>query len=94
MPGSAMMTLRVDPELLAALKRRAAREGRSVSAEVRRLIERDVGQTKTPRAKRASTMGMFPDFEAPTLDDLKGLRRRFSSRLSTAKTAKTRRRSA
>lgn len=86
-----MMTLRVDPELLAALKRRAASEGRSVSAEVRRLIERDVEQMKTRRAKRASTMGMFPDFEAPTLDQLKGLRRRFSSSFSSAK---ARRRSA
>jgi plasmid stability protein len=85
MPGSAMMTLRVDPELLAALKRRAAREGRSVSAEVRRLIERDVEQPRPPRAKRTSTMGMFPDFEAPTLDQLKGLRRRFSSSLSSPK---------
>jgi plasmid stability protein len=91
MPGSAMMTLRVDPELLAALKRRAAREGRSVSAEVIRMIQRDVEPTKSPRAKRTSTMGMFPDFEAPTLDELKGLRRRFSSRLLSAR---TRRRSA
>ena len=91
MPGSAMMTLRVDPELLAALKRRAAREGSSVSAEVRRLIERDVERVASRRAKRTSTMGMFPDFDAPTLDQLKGLRRRFSSSLSSVK---TRRRSA
>lgn len=91
MPGSAMMTLRVDPELLAALKRRAAREGRSVSAEVRRLIERDVERVASRRAKRTSTMGMFPNFEAPTLDQLKGLRRRFSSSLSSVK---ARRRSA
>ena len=86
-----MMTLRVDPELLAALKRRAAREGRSVSAEVIRMIQRDVEPTKLPRAKRTSTMGMFPDFEAPTLGELKGLRRRFSSALFSAR---TRRRSA
>lgn len=80
-----MMTLRVDPKLLAVLKRRAAREGRSVSAEVIRMIRRDVEPTKSPRAKRTSTMGMFPDFEAPRLDELKGLRRRFSSGLSSAR---------
>ena len=77
------MTLRMYPDLLAALKRRAAREGRSVSAEVVRMIERDVEPAKPRRTKRTSTMGMFPDFEAPTLDEFKRMRRRFSSLVSS-----------
>ena len=80
-----MMTVRVDPALLAALKRRAAREGRSVSAEVIRMIRRDLEPAKPPRGRRPSTMGMFRDFEAPTLDELKKLRRRFSSHVSLAR---------
>ena len=77
------MTLRIDPELLMALKERAAREGRSVSAEVVRLITRDVEPARPLRAKRTSSMGMFADFEAPTLDEFRRMRRRFSSRVSS-----------
>ena len=77
------MTLRVDPELLKSLKERAAREGRSVSAEVVRLITREVEPARPPRAKRISSMGMFADFEAPTLDEFRRMRRRFSSRVSS-----------
>jgi plasmid stability protein len=83
MPGTSIMTLRVDPELLRALKERAAREGRSVSAEVVRLITRDVDPVKPQRVKRISSMGMFADFEAPTLEEFRRMRRRFSSRVSS-----------
>ena len=77
------MTLRVDPELLKALKERAAREGRSVSAEVVRLITRDVDPVRPQRVKRISSMGMFADFAAPTLEEFRRMRRRFSSRVSS-----------
>jgi len=83
MAGSSIMTLRVDPELLLALKERAAREGRSVSAEVVQLIKRDVEPGTPQRAKRTSTMGMFADFEAPTLEEFRRMRRRFSARVSS-----------
>jgi len=83
MPGSSIMTLRVDPELLKALKERAAREGRSVSAEVVRLITRDVDPVRPQRVKRISSMGMFADFAAPTLEEFRRMRRRFSSRVSS-----------
>ena len=83
MSASSIMTLRIDPELLMALKERAAREGRSVSAEVVRLITRDVDPVKPQRVKRISSMGMFADFEAPTLEEFRRMRRRFSSRVSS-----------
>jgi hypothetical protein len=73
----------VDPALLTALKEKAAREGRSVSAEVLRLIKRDIEPASHRRAKRTSTMGMFAEFEAPTLEEFKRLRRAFSSQVST-----------
>jgi len=85
MAGSSIMTLRVDPALLTALKEKAAREGRSVSAEVVRLIKRDVEPARHQRAKRTSTMGMFADFEAPTLEEFKRMRRGFSSRASATR---------
>jgi plasmid stability protein len=86
MAASSIMTLRIDPGLLKALKERAAREGRSVSAEVVRLIKRDVEPARPVRAKRTSTIGMFADFEAPTLEEFRQLRRRFSSRVSSTTT--------
>lgn len=72
------MTLRIAPSLLAALKARAKREGRSVSAEVVRMISKEIGAAPERRPKR-TTMGMFPEFDAPTLDELKRLRREVSS---------------
>ena len=77
------MTLRIDPDLLAQLKARARREGRSVSAEVVRMIAKEVGSTPARRAKRIATRGMFADFEGPTLDEFKRLRRRFSAAVAT-----------
>jgi len=85
MAGSSIMTVRVAPDLLAALKRRAAREGRSVSAEVVRMIKRDIEPAKPRRTKRTPTMGMFPDFDAPTLEEFKRMRRRFASLVSSAR---------
>ena len=80
------MTLRIDPQLLAALRRRAKREGRSVSAEVVRMIRREVEPALPARRKPLRTMGMFADFEAPELEEFKRLRRRFSAALrSTAR---------
>jgi hypothetical protein len=73
MSATAVMTVRIDPELLAALREKARREGRTVSAEVVRLVRREVGPP--PRRSKMRTMGMFPDFEAPELDELLGLRR-------------------
>ena len=74
------MTVRIDPELLAALKAKAKQDGRTVSAEVVQLIRKGV-EPLPVRTKPARTMGMFPDFEAPELDELVALRRTFSRRL-------------
>jgi hypothetical protein len=47
-----------------------------------RLIERDVEPARRQRTKRTSTMGMFAEFEAPTLEEFKRMRRGFSARVS------------
>jgi hypothetical protein len=73
MSASAVVTVRIDPALLAALKRKAARDGRTVSAEIVRLVRSAVEPTVT-FAKAVRSMGMFSDFEAPGLDDAAGLR--------------------
>ena len=79
MAGTAIMTLRIDPDLLAALRRRAKREGRSVSAEVIRMIRKEVEPAPSRQRKTRPTMGMFADFEAPELDAFKQLRRDISA---------------
>lgn len=79
------MTVRIDPDLLAALKARAAREGRSVSAEIIRLVRREVGAQAPNRPRRATTMGMFAEFESPSLEDFKRMRHQFASSLPSPK---------
>lgn len=82
------MTVRIDPALLESLRARARSEDRSVSAEVVRLIRAHVQPPadKTPRA--APTMGMFPDLEAPELEDFKALRSKASRALASARAAR------
>lgn len=78
MAASAVITVRIDPDLLAALRAKASEEGRTVSAEVVHLVRREVGPVRRrakSRSKSRSTMGMFPDFEAPDLDEMLALRR-------------------
>ncbi len=61
------MTLRIDPALLLALRRRAKREGRSVPAEVVRLIRKELEDVHAParrKTERPRTMGMFANFAA------------------------------
>ncbi len=82
MGATAMMTVRIDPALLSALRERAKREGRSVSAEVVRLIRRELEPAPTARRKPGSTMGMFPDFDAPPLATFKRLRREMSATIA------------
>lgn len=78
MAETAIMTLRIAPGLLKALKARAKREGRSVSAEVVRMISKEIDAVPERRPKR-TTMGMFSEFDAPELDEFKRLRRQLSS---------------
>lgn len=80
MAATAVITVRIDPQLLAALKEKARRDGRTVSAEVVQLVRREVSPAPKPsRPKR--TMGMFPNFEAPDLDELVAARRELSRSL-------------
>ena len=83
MAGSVVMTLRIDPALLGALRRHAKREGRSVSAQVVQLIRRELEDAHVPVRRRATrrSMGMFAHagFEVPDLEDFKRVRRRMST---------------
>ena len=84
MAASAVVTVRIEPILLAALKRKALREGRSVSAEVVRLVREGVLPHAQSSSKPVRSMGMFADFDAPELEELSRLRRRFSRLLRSA----------
>jgi hypothetical protein len=84
MPASAVVTVRIDPELLAALKERAKRDGRSVSAEVIWMLRKEIEALPRKPPTRRPTMGMFADFDAPDASELKKLRRKFSAELQAS----------
>jgi len=88
MPASAIVTVRIDAELLTALRDKVRREGRTVSAAIVQLVRNDVHPQRPRPVKRRRTIGMFSDFEAPDLDDLVQLRRSLSRRLMTSRAPK------
>lgn len=92
MAASAVMTVRIDVDLLAALKDKVQRDGGSVSAAVVRLIRNEVKPRRPRPARRRRTMGMFAEFEAPDLDELVQLRRGISRRLMASVARKAKRR--
>jgi hypothetical protein len=74
--ASAIITVRLEPKLLSALKARAREEGRSVSAEVVQLIRRAVAAHPTGDSG-ARTMGMFEDmdFDPIEVEEVRDVRR-------------------
>jgi hypothetical protein len=91
MAASAVVTVRIDAALLAALKDKVRRDGRTVSAAIVDLVREEVQPARVRPAKRRRTMGMFRDFEAPELDDLVQLRRGLSRRLMASAAPKRKR---
>lgn len=92
MTASAVMTVRIDAELLAALRDKVRRDGRTLSAAIVQLVRNEV-QPKRPRpARRRRTMGMFAEFEAPDRDELAQFRRGISRRLMASVARKAKRR--
>jgi hypothetical protein len=85
--ATAVVTFRLDTTLLAALKRKARRDGGTVSASLVAMVRTQVEPRRRRTAKRRATMGMFPDFEAPELDEMMQLRRGLSRRLMSAMSA-------
>jgi hypothetical protein len=92
MAASAVITVRIDAELLAALKDKVRRDGRTVSSAVVQLIRNEVKSRPIRPAKRRRTIGMFADFEAPDLDELTELRHGLSHRLMASVARKAKRR--
>lgn len=92
MAANAVMTVRIDAELLAALKDKVRRDGRTVSAAVVQLIRDDVKPKRVRRTKHRRTMGMFAEFEAPDLEEFVQLRREASGRLMASVARKAKRR--
>jgi len=91
MAATAVVTFRIDPELLAALRDQARRDGRTLSAAIVQLVRDDVHPKRARPVKRRRTIGMFADFEAPDLDDLVELRRSVSRRLTASPALKRKR---
>ena len=71
------MTVRLDSDLLSALKERAGRVGRSVSAEVTQMIKQQVVPAQAKPSSIPKSEGMFSQFEAPTLEELHDLRKSY-----------------
>jgi hypothetical protein len=79
------MTLRIDPELFAALRDVAKAEHRSVSAHVVSLVRRDVdSKPMRRRALPLPTLGWLRHLDAPDrLEEFQRVRRALSRRLAT-----------
>lgn len=74
MPGTKVMTLRIDPELFAELQEVAKAEHLSVSAHVLSLVRRDLDAQPTRRREPPlPTFGWLRHLDAP--DRLEGFRR-------------------
>jgi hypothetical protein len=78
-----MMTLRIDADLLVRIKDQAKREGRSASAEVVRLLRRELGGVAKPKKPRRNTMGMFAHLESVRLEDVRDLRNQISRQIAS-----------
>ncbi|RYZ66727.1 MAG: ribbon-helix-helix protein, CopG family [Proteobacteria bacterium] len=78
MAKTSTLTVRLAPELLEALEARAKRLGRSTSAEVVRLLSREM--VVTTRAAKATRprMRMFSQLEAPDVEDFAASRKAIS----------------
>lgn len=88
MAKTSTLTVRMDPDLLAALKARAKRLGRSTSAEVVRLLEQEIAVA--PRSAKAGrpSMGMFAHLETPTVAELAEARRVIAASIARSVRAK------
>lgn len=75
------MTVRLDSDLLSALKERAQRVGRSVSAEVTQMIKQQVVPVQAKSSPIPKSEGMFSQFEAPTLEELHELRKSYTQNI-------------
>jgi len=91
MAATAVMRVRIDAQLLAALKDKVRRDGRTVSAAIVELVRNEVQPRPARPAKPRRTIGMFGSFEAADLDDLIQLRRSLSRRLLMSRTPKGKR---
>jgi plasmid stability protein len=91
MAKTSTLTVRMDPDLLEALKMRAKRLGRSTSAEVVRLLQQEIAVV--PRSAKAGrpSMGMFAHLETPTLEELSATRRTVSASIAKSVRAKAKR---
>jgi plasmid stability protein len=74
MAKTSTLTVRMDPDLLAALKARAKRLRRSTSAEVVRLLQQEVAVVPRKLEAGRPSMGMFAHLETPTPEELKNTR--------------------
>lgn len=82
MPASTVITVRLDPELLAALKDKVRREGTTVSAAIVRLLRDSVKSGARRSPKRSRAIGMFAgQFEDLDLEDFIGMRRQLSRKM-------------
>ena len=85
MPATAVVTVRLDPELLDALKAKVRRDGTTVSATIVKLLRAEVAPRR-PIAARRRTMGLFAgQFEDLDLEDFKQARSALSARLGPGK---------
>ena len=82
MAASRVVTLRIEPELFAQLRAAAKAERRSVSAQIRFLVRRELEAWPRRREKPLLTIGWLRHLRAPRgLSEFRRVRRALTRRL-------------
>ena len=88
---SSPFSVELPPGIRRRLERLAKREGRSLEAQLERVIENGLSQFETeqarPRRGKRSLAGLLASQRAPTIDELREVRSELSSRLQEGATA-------
>lgn len=74
MANTTIMSIRIDSDLLDSLKIQAASVGRIVSSEVVQLIKQNLTVAKVPQKPLKKSEGLFAQFEAPDLNEMREVR--------------------
>lgn len=87
---SKVLSIRIEPELLDAIKRRARREKRSVSSEIAHLVRSQVESEASPQTTKPIS-GWLRELEVPDdFDTFRALRTKASVKLLTGVQKKAR----
>ena len=89
---SQVLSIRIEPNLLRAVRARASDEGRSVSGAIVSMVRQQMGESPAPRAASRPISGWLADLDVPgTLAEFRQARAEVSATLARSTARKARR---